>query len=127
MTNLTKRAIATCVGTVAFACAVVQPARAADIPGSQYYGGPVEEGYVDQPPPPAYRYVPAQPRVYYEPAPPPVVVMPEPYYYAPPRRVYVHPGYGAPGYGPYGARGYGPYVARGYGYHRGWHGGPRHW
>ena len=125
MTNV-KKAIAACAGTIALACAVIQPATAADMP-QQYpqYGGPppVQEGYGDE------RYVYQQPRAYYQPAPPPVVyqeyvppaVVPVPGpYYVPPRRVYVDPGYG-----PYGYRGYGyrPYVAGGYGYHRPY----RHW
>ncbi len=112
MTNVTKRALAACVGTFALACSVMQPANAADIPAQPQYGGPpVEENYVYQ-----ERRVYRQPApVYYEHAPPAVVVMPEPYY-VPSRRVYVEPGYGAYGYR--------PYVARGYGYHRGW--GHRH-
>jgi hypothetical protein len=133
MTNVTKRAIAACAGTIALACAVIQPATAADMP-PQYppqYGGPppVEEGYGYQEPPRAYRYGPAPqavypaPPVYYEHAPPAVVVVPEPYY-VPRRRVYVDPGY--PGYGAYGY-GYRPYIAGGYGYHRGWGHGPRRW
>lgn len=131
MTDITKRSVATWVGAVAFACAVMQPAKAADI-GPQYYGGPVDEEPVYQAPPPSYRHEYAEPRVYYEPAPPaPVVVVPEPYY-VPPRPVYVGPGYRPYGYGPYvrgGYGGYGHYAARGYGYHRGWHGGGghRHW
>lgn len=115
MTNVMNRALAACAGTIALACAVIQPANAADIPAYPQYGGPpVEESYVYQERPRAYRYAPAPP-VYYEQAPPAVVVVPEPYY-VPPRRVYVAPGY--PGYGAYGYR---PYVARGYGYHNGGH------
>jgi hypothetical protein len=115
MTNV-KKVIAACAGTIALACAVVQPAKAADMP-PQYpqYGGPPpveQEQYVYQ----------ERPRAYYQPAPPPVVyqeyappaVVPGPYY-VPPRRVYVNPGYRA--YGAYGY-GYRPYVAGGYGYHR---------
>jgi hypothetical protein len=113
MTNVTKRALTACAGTIALACAVIQPANAADIPAEPYYGGPpVQENYVYQ-----ERRVYRQPAppVYYEQAPPAVVVVPEPYY-VPQRRVYVDPGY--PGYGAYGYR---PYVARGYGYYRGGH------
>ena len=113
MTNVTKRAIVACVGTIALACAAIQGANAADIP--QYGGPPVEERYVYREPPPVYRAVPAPPPVYHEYAPPALVPIPEPEpYYVPRRRVYVDPGYGVYGYGP------GPYVARGYGYHRGW-------
>ena len=88
MTNL-KKAIAACAGTIALACAVIQPATAADIP--QYppqYGGPppVEEGYGYREPPRAYRYAPQPPPVYYEHAPPAVVVVPEPEPYYVPRR-----------------------------------------
>ena len=127
MTNM-KRALVACAGTIALACAVIQPAKAADIPPQypQYGGPPVEEGYRE--PPRAYRYAPAPP-VYYEHAPPAVAVVPEPYY-VPRRRVYVDPGYH--GYGAYGY-GYRPY-AGGYGYHRGWghhhhhhHHGHRRW
>jgi len=125
MTNV-KEAIAACAGAIALACAVVQPARAADVPVSpQYRSGPIEqeEGYVYRQPPPAYRYVPAPPDVYYEPAPPAVVVVPEPYY-VPRRRVYIDPGYGAYGYG----YRYRPHIAGGYAYHRGgWGHGPRRW
>ena len=108
MTNVTK-AIAACAGTIALACAVISPAKAADMPQypQQYpqYGGPppVQERYVEQ-----ERYVQQerygyqqQPQAYYQPAPPPVVYqdyappalvpMPEPYY-VPQRRVYVDPG-----------------------------------
>ena len=126
MTNV-KKAIAACAGTIALACALIQPANAADIP-PQYpqYGGPpmVQERYVEerrvyQEPPRAY-YQPAPPPVVYqEYAPPALVPVPEPYY-VPPRRVYVDPGYR-----PY-AYGYRPY-AGGYGYHRGWGHGPRRW
>jgi hypothetical protein len=126
MTDVTKRAVATWVGTVALACAVIQPASAADIPVTpQYYGGPVEQEPVYQEPPPSYRHDYVAPRVYYAPAPAPVVVVPEPYYVPP--RVYVGPGYRPYGYGPYVRGGYGHYVARGYGYHGGWHGGHRRW
>jgi hypothetical protein len=116
MTNVTKRALTAFAGTIALACAVVQPANAADIPAEPQYGGPpVQENYVYQERR-VYRQ-PAPPPVYYEHAPPAVVVVPEPEpYYVPPRRVYVDPGY--PGYGAYGYR---PYIARGYGYHRGGH------
>jgi hypothetical protein len=125
MTNVTKRALAACVGTIALACTVIQPANAADIPATPYYGGPpVQEDYGYQPPvqqnygyqqrPRVYQQE-AAPPVYYEQAPPAVVVVPEPYY-VPPRRVYVDPGYSG-----YGAYGYPPPVARGYGYHRGGH------
>jgi hypothetical protein len=121
MTNV-KRAIAVCAGTVALVCAVIQPARAADIPPhypQQYGAPPVEEGYGYREPPRVYRYAPVPPQVYYEAA-PPVVVVPEPYY-VPRRRVYIDPGYG--GYG----NGYRPYVAGGYGYRRGWDYGHRRW
>jgi hypothetical protein len=116
MTNVTNRMIAACAGTIALACAAIQPAKAADMP--PHYGGPpvvqeryVQERYVYQQPPQAY-YQPAPPAVYddEEYVPPALVPVPEPYY-VPPRRVYVNPGYA---YGP------GPYVARGYGYHRDW-------
>ena len=125
MTNVTK-AIAACAGTIALACAVVQPAKVADMPQYPQYGGPppVQERYVEQE---QYGYqerygYQRQPQAYYQPAPPPVyqdyappalVPVPEPYY-VPQRRVYVDPGYG---YGPY-AYGPRPYVARGYGYNR---------
>jgi hypothetical protein len=122
MTNLTNKTIAACAGTIALACAAIQPAKAADMPPHYppQYGGPpvvqeryVEERYGYQEPPPVYRAAPAP--VYREYAPPALVPIPDPEpYYVPPRRVYVDPGYGAYGYGP------GPYVARGYGYHRGW-------
>jgi hypothetical protein len=122
MTNVNK-AIAACAGTIALACAVIQPATAADIPQypPQYGGPPVEQEYSREPPR-AYRYVPQPPPppVYYEHAPPAVVVVPEPYY-VPRRRVYVEPGYGVYGYG------YRPYIAGGYGYHRGWGYGHRRW
>ena len=119
MTNVTKRALTACAGTIALACAVIQPANAADIPATPYYGGPpVQQNYADQE---NYVYQERRvyrqpPSVYYEQA-PPAVVMPEPEpYYVPRRRVYVEPGY--PGYG----YGYRPYVARGYGYrHGGYH------
>jgi hypothetical protein len=126
MTNVTTtRALAACAGTIALTCAVIiQPASAADIRAMPQYGGPpvVEERYVYQEPPRAYRYEPAPPPVYYDYAPPAVVPVPEPYY-VPQRRVYVDPGYGVYGRG--------PYVAGGYGYHhhhhhqRGW--GHRRW
>ena len=128
MTNVTKRAITACAGTIALACAAIQPAKAADMPPypPQYSGPPVvqeryvEERYGYQEPPPVYRGVPAQPPVYREYAPPALVPIPEPEpYYVPRRRVYVDPGYVNPGYGVYGY-GPGPYVARGYGYQRGW-------
>ena len=124
MTNV-KRAIAACAGTVALACAVIQPAKAADMPQypPQYGGPPVEQDYGYREPQRAYRYAPAPPPVYYEQAPPAVVVVPEPYY-VPRRRVYVDPGYY--GYGAYGY-GYRPYIAGGYGYHRGWGWGHRRW
>ena len=54
-----------------------------------------------------------------------VVPVPAPYYYGPPRRVYVDPGYRPYGYRAYGY-GPGPYVARGYGYQRHYH-NHRHW
>jgi hypothetical protein len=117
MTNVTNRMIAACAGTIAFACAAIQPAKAADMPQYPQYGGPpvvqeryVEERQVYQEPPQAY-YQPAPPPVVYQEYTPPALV-PEPYY-VPRRRVYVEPGYSY-GYRP------GPYVARGYGYHRGW-------
>src|SRR5262245_50213914 len=127
MTNLT---IAACAGTMALACAVIQPAKAADMPQYPQYGGPPpveQEPYVYQQQRPYYQPAPP-PVVYQEYAPPEVVPVPGPYYYGPPRRVYVAPGYGYGyrGYG-YGYRGYGygyrPYVAGGYGYHRPY----RHW
>jgi hypothetical protein len=115
MTNVTK-AIAACAGTIALACAVVQPAKAADMPQYPQYGGPpvVQERYVEerrvyQEAPQAY-YRPAPPQVYQEYAPPALVPVPEPYY-VPQRRVYVEPGYSPYAYAPR------PYVA-GYGYHR---------
>lgn len=122
MTNVTNRMIAACAGTIAFACAAIPGANAADIPVVPQYGGPpvvqeryVQERYVYQEPPRAY-YQPAPPPVVYqEYAPPELVPVPSPYaetYYVPPRRVYVGPGYGAYGYR--------PYIAGGYGYHRGW-------
>jgi hypothetical protein len=122
MINVTK-AITACAGTIALACAVIQPAKAADMPPHypQYGEAPVvqeryvQERYVYQPPPQAY-YQPAPPPVVYqEYAPPAVVPVPEPYY-VPPRRVYVDPGYRPYAYAPrpYAPR---PYVA-GYGYHR---------
>jgi hypothetical protein len=106
----------------------VQPARAADIPGSPYYGAPAYgppgevEVYPPAPPPARYGYVPA-PQAYYPP--PAVVVAPQPYYeqyYVPPRPVYVYPRYGA--YPRYPVRAHGPYVARSYGY-RDWGPGRR--
>ncbi|MBX9775144.1 MAG: hypothetical protein K2Y71_12105 [Xanthobacteraceae bacterium] len=133
MINVTK-AFAACAGTIALACAVVQPAKAADMP-PQYpqYGGPppvqepyVQERYVYQQPPQVY-YQPAPPAVVYQEYVPPVVV-PRPYY-VPPRRVYVDPGYRPYGYRAYGYR---PYVAGGYGHHRSHyhhhhHHNHRHW
>ena len=130
MSRVTKTAVAACVGTIALACAAIQPARAADLPpyppqyGAPQYGAPpvaeryVEERYVYTERAPAYRppaLVPiAPPVVAYEPAPPEVVAVPEPEpYYVPRRRVYVDPGYGAYGYR--------PHVVGGYGYHRGHH------
>ena len=70
MTNM-KRALVACAGTIALACAVIQPAKAADIPPQypQYGGPPVEEGYRE--PPRAYRYAPAPP-VYYSTRRPPL-------------------------------------------------------
>jgi hypothetical protein len=127
MTNVTK-AIAVCAGTIAMACAVIQPASAADMPQYPQYGGP--------PPVEQESYVYQQQRPYYQPAPPPVayqeyvppeiVPVPGPYYYGPPRRVYVNPGYGyGYGYRAYGYRPY-PYVAGGYGY-RGHYYNHRRW
>ena len=116
MMNVTNWMIAACAGTIALACAAIQPAKAADMPPHYplQYGGPpvVQERYVQE------RYYQPAPPVAYddeeEYVPPALVPVPGPYY-GPPRRVYVNPGYA---YGP------GPYVARGYGYHRGW--GHRH-
>jgi hypothetical protein len=131
MSRVTNTAIAACVGTMALAGAIIQPASAADMPYLPQYGAPqygpppvaeryIEERYVYTAPAPAYRppaLVPiAPPVVAYEAAPPAVVVEPEPYY-VPRRRVYVDPGY---------HRGPGPYYA-GYGYNRGWGYGHRRW
>lgn len=133
MTNVTK---AIAAGTIALACAAVQPANAADMP-PQYpqYGGPppVQERYVEE------RYVYQQPQVYQPTLPPPVIyqeyvppaVVPVPGpYYVQPRRVYVAPGYRPYGYAYREGYAYRPYVS-GYGYHRHHHHhhhhGPRRW
>jgi hypothetical protein len=114
MMTMTK-AVAACAGTIALACAVVQPAKAADLPQYPQYGGPPVEQEVYQQAPRAY-YAPP-PVVYQEYAPPAVV--PYPYYV--PRRVYGYPGYRpyAYGYRPY-AYAHRPYAGYNRAYRRHW-------
>ena len=115
MTNVTNRMIAACAGTIAFACAAVQGASAADMP---QYGGPVVQERYGYQPPPAYGYEQAPPPVVYQEYMPPAVVPgPGPYYV--PRRVYVVPRYRAYAYG------YRPYIGGGYGWNHDY--GYRRW
>ena len=69
MTNVTK-AIAACAGTIALACAVVQPAKAADMPPQypQYGGPPLFSSSLSSSPYGSQRDVyQGQPRAYYQP------------------------------------------------------------